>query len=323
MEFPVTRMRRLRKDQNIRNILTETKLNPEDFVYPIFINEALEDGNKEEIKTMPGQYRFSINDAVTHLKELESIGLSSVILFGMPEVKDEKGSMAYHKNGVIQQTIRKLKAETDLIVITDVCLCEYTSHGHCGIIKDGEVLNDPTLNYLSKVALSHAEAGADIVAPSDMMDGRVASIRKVLDLNGYQDTIIMSYSAKYASAFYAPFREAVCSAPSFGDRKTYQMNPANSEEALREVKLDIAEGADMIIVKPAMPYLDIIRGVKNEFKMPTVAYQVSGEYSMIMAGIENGYLTEDSIYESLLSIKRSGADLIISYFAPDFLEGKI
>ncbi len=323
MEFPVTRMRRLRKDQNIRNILTETKLNPEDFIYPIFINEALEDGNKEEIKTMPGQYRFSINDAVTHLKELESIGLSSVILFGMPEVKDETGSMAYHKNGVIQQTIRKLKAETDLIVITDVCLCEYTSHGHCGIIKDGEVLNDPTLNYLSKVALSHAEAGADIVAPSDMMDGRVASIRKVLDLNGYQNTIIMSYSAKYASAFYAPFREAVCSAPSFGDRKTYQMNPANSEEAMREVKLDIAEGTDMIIVKPAMPYLDIIREVKNEFKMPTVAYQVSGEYSMIMAGIENGYLTQDSIYESLLSIKRSGADLIISYFAPDFLEGKI
>lgn len=323
MEFPVTRMRRLRKDQNIRNILTETKLNPEDFIYPIFINEALEDGEKEEIKTMPGQYRFSINDAVTHLKELESIGLSSVILFGMPKIKDEKGSMAYHKNGVIQQTIRKLKAETELVVITDVCLCEYTSHGHCGIIKDGKILNDPTLNYLSKVALSHAEAGADIVAPSDMMDGRVASIRKVLDLNGYQDTIIMSYSAKYASAFYAPFREAVCSAPSFGDRKTYQMNPANSEEAMREVKLDIAEGTDMIIVKPAMPYLDIIKEVKKEFKMPTVAYQVSGEYSMLMAGIENGYLTQDSIYESLLSIKRSGADLIISYFAPEFLEGKI
>lgn len=323
MEFPVTRMRRLRKDQNIRNILTETKLNPEDFIYPIFINEALEDGEKEEIKTMPGQCRFSINDAVTHLKELESIGLSSVILFGMPKIKDEKGSMAYHKNGVIQQTIRKLKAETELVVITDVCLCEYTSHGHCGIIKDGKILNDPTLNYLSKVALSHAEAGADIVAPSDMMDGRVASIRKVLDLNGYQDTIIMSYSAKYASAFYAPFREAVCSAPSFGDRKTYQMNPANSEEAMREVKLDIAEGTDMIIVKPAMPYLDIIKEVKKEFKMPTVAYQVSGEYSMLMAGIENGYLTQDSIYESLLSIKRSGADLIISYFAPEFLEGKI
>ena len=323
MEFPVTRMRRLRKDQNIRNILAETKLNPEDFIYPIFINEALEDGKKEEIKTMPGQYRFSINDAVTHLKELESIGLSSVILFGMPKIKDEKGSMAYHKNGVIQQAIRKLKAETDLVVITDVCLCEYTSHGHCGIIKDGKILNDPTLNYLSKVALSHAEAGADIVAPSDMMDGRVASIRKVLDLNGYQDTIIMSYSAKYASAFYEPFREAVCSAPSFGDRKTYQMNPANSEEAMQEVKLDITEGADMIIVKPAMPYLDIIKEVKNEFKMPTVAYQVSGEYSMLMAGIENGYLTKDSIYESLLSIKRSGADLIITYFALEFLEGKI
>lgn len=323
MEFPVTRMRRLRKDQNIRNILTETKLNPEDFIYPIFINETLEDGNKEEISTMPGQYRFSINDAVSHLKYLESIGLSSVILFGMPKLKDEKGSMAYHKNGVIQQTIRKLKAETDLVVVTDVCLCEYTSHGHCGIIKDGKILNDSTLNYLSKVALSHAEAGADIVAPSDMMDGRVASIRKVLDLNGYQDTIIMSYSAKYASAFYAPFRDAVCSAPSFGDRKTYQMNPANSEEAMREVKLDIVEGADMIIVKPALPYLDIIKGVKDTFKMPTVAYQVSGEYSMLMAGIENGYLTNESIYESLLSIKRSGADLIISYFAQEFLEGKI
>ncbi len=323
MEFPVTRMRRLRKDQNIRNILTETKLNPEDFIYPIFIKEELQDGHKEHIDTMPGQYRFSINDAVSHLKELELIGLSSVLLFGMPIVKDERGSMAYHKTGVIQQAVRRLKQETDLIVITDVCLCEYTSHGHCGIIKDEEILNDVTLNYLSKVALSHAEAGADIVAPSDMMDGRVASIRKVLDLNGYIDTLIMSYSAKYASSFYSPFRDAVCSAPCFGDRKTYQMNPANSQEALREVELDVMEGADILIVKPAMPYMDIIKAVKDEFKMPTAAYQVSGEYSMLMAGIENGYLTKDSIYESLLSIKRSGADLIITYFAPEFLKGEI
>ena len=323
MEFPVTRMRRLRKDQNIRNILTETKLNPEDFIYPIFIKEELQDGQKEHIDTMPGQYRFSINDAVTHLKELESIGLSSVILFGMPIVKDERGSQAYNKNGVIQQAVRILKQETDLVVITDVCLCEYTSHGHCGIIKDEKILNDESLNYLSKVALSHAEAGADIVAPSDMMDGRVASMRKVLDLNGYKDTLIMSYSAKYASAFYAPFRDAVCSAPCFGDRKTYQMNPANSKEALREVELDIIEGADILIIKPAMPYLDIIKEVKDEFKMPTVAYQVSGEYSMLIAGIEKGYITKESIYESLLSIKRSGADLIITYFAPEFLEGNI
>lgn len=323
MEYPVTRMRRLRKDQKIRNILTETKLNPEDFIYPIFIKEELQDGQKEHIDTMPGQYRFSINDAVSHLKELESIGLSSVILFGMPIVKDERGSQAYHKNGVIQQAVRKLKQETDLVVITDVCLCEYTSHGHCGIIKDEEILNDETLNYLSKIALSHAEAGADIVAPSDMMDGRVANIRKVLDLNGYKDTLIMSYSAKYASAFYAPFRDAVCSAPCFGDRKTYQMNPANYNEALKEVQLDIKEGTDILIVKPAMPYLDIIKAVKDEFKMPTVAYQVSGEYSMLIAGIENGYLTNDAIYESLLSIKRSGADLIITYFTPEFLEGVI
>jgi porphobilinogen synthase len=241
----------------------------------------------------------------------------------MPLQKDEKGSMAYNKNGVVQQVIRKLKSETDLVVITDVCLCQYTSHGHCGIIKDDEIVNDETLNYLSKIALSHAEAGADIVAPSDMMDGRVSAIRKTLDLNGYYDTLIMSYSAKYASSFYAPFRDAVCSAPCFGDRKTYQMNPANSKEALREVKMDINEGADILIVKPAMPCLDIIKAVKDEFEMPTAAYQVSGEYSMLMAGIEKGYLTEDSIYESLLSIKRAGADLIITHFAPEFLNGSI
>jgi porphobilinogen synthase len=241
----------------------------------------------------------------------------------MPIIKDEKGSMAYSKDGIVQQAVRKFKEETNLIVITDVCMCQYTSHGHCGIVDDDEIVNDLTLNYLSKIALSHAEAGADIVAPSDMMDGRVGAIRKTLDLNGYYDTIIMSYSAKYASSFYAPFRNAVCSSFCSGDRKTYQMNPANSNEAIRETKMDIEEGADIIMVKPAMPCLDIIKIVKDEFKMPTAAYQVSGEYSMLKAGIAAGYLTSDSIYESLLSIKRAGADLIITHFTPEFLEGCI
>lgn len=323
MEFPVTRMRRLRKNQNIRTILTENKLNPEDFIYPLFIKEGLEDGKKEHIDTMPEQFRYSLNDAVEEASRLEEIGLSSVLLFGMPIIKDENGSMAYSKDGIVQQAVRKFKAETDLIVITDVCMCQYTSHGHCGIIDDDEIVNDLTLNYLSKIALSHAEAGADIVAPSDMMDGRVGAIRKTLDLNGYYDTIIMSYSAKYASSFYAPFRDAVCSSPCSGDRKTYQMSPANSNEAIRETKMDIGEGADIVMVKPAMPCLDIIKIVKDEFKMPTAAYQVSGEYSMLKAGIAAGYLTTDSIYESLLSIKRAGADLIITHFTPEFLEGLI
>ena len=323
MEFPVTRMRRLRQNQNIRTILTENKLNPEDFIYPIFIKEGLEDGQKEHIDTMPGQYRYSLNDAVKEASRLEEIGLSSVLLFGMPIIKDEKGSMAYSKDGIVQQAVRKFKAETDLVVITDVCMCQYTSHGHCGIVQDDEIVNDLTLNYLSKIALSHAEAGADIVAPSDMMDGRIGAIRKTLDLNGYYDTIIMSYSAKYASSFYAPFRNAVCSSPCSGDRKTYQMSPSNSNEAIRETRMDIEEGADIVMVKPAMPCLDIIKMVKDEFKMPTAAYQVSGEYSMLKAGIAAGYLTTDSIYESLLSIKRSGADLIITHFTPEFLEGCI
>ncbi len=269
---------------------------------------------------MPGQYRYSLSDAVGEAKRLEKLGLSSVLLFGLPVNKDETGSSAYDREGIVQRAIRRLKEETELVVITDVCLCQYTSHGHCGIVEDDEILNDKTLNYLSKIALSHAEAGADIVAPSDMMDGRVEAIRKTLDENGFQDTLIMSYAAKYASSFYAPFRDAVCSAPSFGDRKTHQMNPANTDEALREVELDIKEGADIVMVKPALPYLDVIREVKNEFKIPTAAYQVSGEYSMLMAGIEAGYLTEESIYESLTSIKRAGADLVISHFTPKLLE---
>lgn len=320
MKFPTTRMRRLRKNFQIRKILQETRLNPEDLIYPLYIKEDLQEGQKEHIDTMPGQYRYSLTDAVEEAKKLETMGLSSVLLFGLPARKDEVGSSAYDSEGIVQRTVRKLKAETDLVVITDVCLCQYTSHGHCGIVKDDEILNDESLNYLSKIALSHAEAGADIVAPSDMMDGRVEAIRKTLDQNGFYNTLIMSYAAKYASSFYAPFRDAVCSAPSFGDRKTHQMNPANINEAIREVELDIAEGADVIIIKPALPYLDVIREVKDEFKLPTVAYQVSGEYSMLMAGIQSGYLTEESIFESLISIKRAGADLIISHFAPKILE---
>lgn len=320
MKYPTTRMRRLRKNFQIRKILQETNLNPEDLIYPLYIKEELEDGQKEYIDTMPGQYRYSLADAVREAKKLEKSGLTSVLLFGLPTEKDETGSSAYDKNGIIQKAIRRLKEETELVVITDVCMCQYTSHGHCGVVEDDEILNDETLSYLSKIALSHAEAGADMVAPSDMMDGRVEAIRKTLDENGFQNTLIMSYAAKYASSFYAPFRDAVCSAPSFGDRKTHQMSPANVDEALREVKLDIEEGADIVMVKPALPYLDVIKEVKDEFKVPTAAYQVSGEYSMLMAGIEAGYLTEESIYESLISIKRAGADLIISHFTPKLLE---
>jgi porphobilinogen synthase len=322
MEFPLTRMRRLRKNVQIRKILRETRINPEDLIYPLYIKEELKDGQKEHIDTMPGQYRYSLNDAVNEAKRLEELELSSVLLFGMPLDKDEWGSSAYDKDGIIQRTIHKLKDETELVVISDVCMCQYTSHGHCGIIRDDNVLNDETLQYLSRIALSHAEAGADIVAPSDMMDGRVKAIRKTLDENKFTETLIMSYAAKYASSFYAPFRDAVCSAPSFGDRKTYQMSPFNVNEALREVELDIKEGADIVMVKPALPYLDVVKAVKDKFKMPTAAYQVSGEYSMIMAAINAGYLTNDSIIESLSSIKRSGADLIISHFTPWFLENQ-
>lgn len=316
-------MRRLRKTSQIRKILRETTLNAEDFIYPLFIKEDLEEGAGEHIDTMPGQYRYSLEDAVEEAKRLEKLGLQSVLLFGMPEEKDELGSTAYAEDGIVQQTVRRLKSETNLVVITDVCLCQYTTHGHCGVVENGEIINDESLRLLAKTALSHAEAGADIVAPSDMMDGRVEAIREMLDDGGFQDTLIMSYAAKYASSFYAPFRDAVCSAPSFGDRKTHQMNPANVEEALLEVELDLKEGADIIMIKPAMTYLDVIRAVKKEFRMPTAAYQVSGEYSMLRAGIEADYLTNEAIYESLLSIKRAGADLIISHFTPDFLEGKL
>ncbi len=318
--FPVIRMRRMRSDERIRNMFRETSVDMSDFIYPLYIKESTSDGNPEEISTMPGQFRYSVNDAVDFAGLLEDQGLTSVLLFGIPDHKDAVGSSAYDPNGIIQQTIKGLKEQTDLVVIGDVCMCEYTDHGHCGIIKDEYVQNDPTLEYLSKIAVSYAQAGADVVAPSDMMDGRVSAIRTALDENDYINVPIFSYAAKYASTFYSPFREAADSAPSFGDRKSYQMDPANFNEAIREVALDIDEGMDAVIVKPAMPYLDVLREVKQKFKMPTIAYQVSGEYSMITAGIQKGYITEDLLNESLLSIKRAGADMIISYFVPQLLD---
>lgn len=326
MEFPITRMRRLRKNSQLRDIVRETKLNKEDLIYPIFFKEDLEKDEKEPISTMPGEFRYSLDSGVKFAKELESKGLKSIIVFGVPleETKDEIGSPAFAENGIVQNAIRRLKNETNLIVISDVCLCQYTSHGHCGLIKEGdedvEILNDESLEYLAKTALSQAKAGADIVAPSDMMDGRVSAIRECLDENNYENVLIMTYSAKFASSFYAPFREAACSSPSKGNRKTYQMDPANTSEAIRECELDLYEGADILMVKPALPYLDIIKTVKDEFNLPLATYNVSGEYSMIMAAIEKGYLNEDAIMESLLSIKRAGADLIISNFTPHILD---
>ncbi|MCG2828729.1 porphobilinogen synthase [Methanothermobacter sp. K4] len=319
MEFPTKRMRRLRKSPQIREILRETRLHSSDLIYPIFVSEKLEGGEPEAIDTMPGQYRYSVDDAVSEASRLEDEGLSAVLLFGMPSKKDELASSAYDPDGAVQRTVRRLKEETELVVMTDVCLCQYTTHGHCGIVVEGEVVNDETLDVLARIALSHAEAGADVVAPSDMMDGRVAAIRRALDDAGFSDTLIMSYAVKYASAFYAPFREAVSSAPSFGDRRSYQMDPANVSEALMEAELDLEEGADILMVKPALAYLDVIGAVKDRFRVPLAAYNVSGEYSMLRAAIDSGYLTEEAIYESILSIKRAGADLIISHFAPELL----
>lgn len=321
MKFPTKRMRRLRKTDKMREIVKETRISPSNLIYPVFVKENLKGGSKEPIETLPGQYRYSPEAAADELKKLEKKGLNTIILFGIPSKKDNVGSSAFDENGIVQKTIRLLKEETGLVIITDVCLCQYTSHGHCGIVKNRKILNDETLEYLGKIAVSHARAGADMVAPSDMMDGRVAAIRKSLDENGFQDVPIMSYAVKYASSFYAPFREAVSSTPSFGDRKTYQMDPANAREAILEARLDMEEGADIIMVKPALPYLDIIRSLREEFNTPVAAYNVSGEYSMIMAAIQKGYLTEDAIYESILSIKRAGADLIISHFTPRLLDG--
>ena len=325
MQFPTTRMRRLRKNSNIRDIVRETELDKKDLIYPIFFKQDLEDSQKEEIPSLPGEFRYSLESGIEFAKKLEDAGLKSIIVFGVPleDDKDEIASPDYADSGIVQKAIRELKKQTDLVVISDVCLCQYTSHGHCGLIKENddcdsgiEILNDESLEYIAKVALSHARAGADIVAPSDMMDGRVGAIRKTLDENGFYNVGIMSYSAKYASAFYEPFRQAACSSPHKGDRKSYQMDPGNAIEAIRECELDVIEGCDFLMVKPALPYLDVVRMVRDEFMLPLVAYNVSGEYAMIMAAIEKGFLTERAITESLLSIKRAGADLIITNFAP-------
>ena len=317
MSFPKHRPRRLRKNEIIRKMIRETTLSVDDLILPLFITFGK--GKKIAIKSMPGHFQLSVDNLAKEVREISTLGIPAVILFGIPEHKDEVGSEAYNPKGIIQQAIKAIKSKMpELIVITDVCMCEYTSHGHCGIIKQGDVDNDATLELLAKEALSHAKAGADMVAPSDMMDGRVAAIRKILDENGFSNIPIMSYAAKYASAFYGPFRDAAESTPQFGDRRSYQMDPANSDEALREVKLDIEEGADIVMVKPALPYLDIIRRIKDEFKYPVAAYNVSGEFAMIKAAEQLGWMDgERAMMESLISIKRAGADLILTYFAKE------
>ncbi|MDD4332120.1 MAG: porphobilinogen synthase [Methanosarcinaceae archaeon] len=317
--FPEIRMRRLRKGK-IRNLVRETSLSPNDFVHPIFVDETIE--KSEEISSMPGVFRFPLSEVAKEAREVAALGIPAVILFGVPKHKDAKGSSAYGEHEVIQEAVRKIKAElgAELVVITDICMCEYTDHGHCGIVdlEAEEILNDPTLEVLGKIAVSHAKAGADMVAPSGMMDGMVGAIRKALDKNGFEAVSIMSYAAKFHSSFYGPFRDAADSGYSFGDRSTYQMDPANSDEALREAALDVAEGADILMVKPALSYLDIVYRVKHELELPTAAYAVSGEYSMLKAAAEKGWLDEEkTVYEALLSIKRAGADIIISYFAKD------
>jgi len=301
----------------MRNLLSETSLSAKNLIYPLFVKYGK--NVKEEISSMPGIFQLSVENAVKEGEEVSKLGIPAVLVFGIPEHKDDAGTSAYDKNGVVQQTIRALKKEIpSLLVITDVCLCEYTSHGHCGIIEDGKIRNDDTIQVLVKEALSHAEAGADMVAPSDMMDGRVKGIRNALDENGFPDTPIMAYSAKYSSVFYGPFREAAESAPQFGDRKSYQMDYRNSDEALREIQLDIQEGADIVMVKPALAYLDIVRAAKETFNIPLAAYNVSGEYSMVKAAALNGWLDgEKAMLEMLYAIKRAGADIIITYFAKE------
>ncbi|MBX5497019.1 MAG: porphobilinogen synthase [Bryobacteraceae bacterium] len=315
MPFPIHRPRRLRSSEPIRRLVRETQLTPSSFVLPLFVCPG--SGVRREIKSMPGQYQMSIDQIVAECAEVRQLGIGGVILFGIPSRKDEEASENYDPNGIVQRAIRAIKAEApDLVVITDVCNCEYTSHGHCGKIVNGDVDNDATLEWLAQAALTHAQAGADIVAPSDMMDGRVAAIRRRLDENGFSKVPILSYAAKYASVFYGPFREAAESAPQFGDRRTYQMDPANVLEAMREIELDIEEGADMIMIKPAMPYLDVIRAARERFDTPIAAYQVSGEFSMIHAAARNGWLDlERAMMESLTSIRRAGASIILTYFA--------
>ncbi|MEE9192871.1 MAG: porphobilinogen synthase [Candidatus Aerophobetes bacterium] len=317
MSYPTHRLRRLRLSKHLRRMIRETKLDVDDLVYPLFVVPGKD--IKKEIRSMPGNFHLSRDNLLKEAKEAEKLGIPAILLFGLPKHKDEEGREAYAKDGIIQQAVRVVKdALPDFMVITDVCLCEYTSHGHCGVMKDGRLLNDPTLDLLAKTALSQVESGADIVAPSGMMDGQVKIIRQTLDENGYDNIPIMAYSAKYASSFYGPFREAADSAPQFGDRKSYQMDPANVQEALREVKLDIEEGADIVMVKPALAYLDVISRVKQEFDVPLAAYNVSGEYAMIKAAAAKGWMDEKRIaLEVLTSIKRAGADIILTYFAKE------
>ncbi|MBP1910490.1 porphobilinogen synthase [Methanolobus bombayensis] len=320
--FPEHRMRRLRSGK-IKDLVRETSLSSNDLIYPVFVNETINE--PQEVSSMPGVFNLPVDMVADDAKEAADLGIPAMILFGVPEHKDEKGSSAWGHNDIVQQAVREIKNELgkDMLVITDVCLCEYTSHGHCGMVDfdTEEIMNDPTLPLLGKTAVSHVKAGADMVAPSGMMDGMISAIRSELDNNNYQNTPIMSYAAKYSSAFYGPFRDAAGSGCCFGDRSTHQMDPANSDEALMETALDIEEGADIIMVKPALPYLDVIYRLKTEFEMPTAAYNVSGEYSMLKAAAQNGWLDEKQVmYESLMSIKRAGADMIITYFAKEMAQ---
>lgn len=315
--YPFTRLRRLRSSEAMRAMVRETALSPKDFVAPLFVCHG--SNIKQEIEAMPGQYRLSIDQLVEECRELAALGVSGVMLFGIPEHKDATGSEAYSDEGIVQQAIRAIKRDVpSLIVIADICMCEYTDHGHCGIIHEHEVLNDETLVYLSKQAVSYAQAGVDMVAPSDMMDGRIAMMREALDEAGFSNLPIMAYSAKFSSAFYGPFREAADSTPAFGDRRSYQMDPANGNEAMREIESDIEEGADIVMVKPALPYLDIIRRAVERYDVPMAAYHVSGEYAMVKAAAAKGWIDEERIMmESLMAIKRAGAKIIITYFAKD------
>ncbi|MBN2719962.1 MAG: porphobilinogen synthase [Proteobacteria bacterium] len=317
MQYPVYRARRTRRNENLRRMVRETRLSPDNLIYPLFVVHG--EGIRREIGSMPGVFQQSMDGIVRECRECRDLGIPAVILFGIPQSKDALASEAYDPDGCVQLAVKAIKdAVPELVVITDVCLCEYTDHGHCGIVEGDRILNDPTLELLAQSALSHARAGADIVAPSDMMDGRVAAIRDCLDEEGFHDTIIMAYAVKYASAFYGPFREAAESAPAFGDRRSYQMDPPNRLEALREAALDIEEGADVIMVKPALPYLDIIAEIRERYDMPLAAYQVSGEYAMIQAAGRLGWVDpERAMMESLISIRRAGAAMILTYFAKD------
>lgn len=317
MHFPTRRPRRLRRSETIRRVMRETTLQVDDLIMPLFVVHGT--GIRQEIAPMPGNYHLSVDQLTKEVKEIAALGIPAVILFGIPEHKDAYGSEAYAKDGIIQQAVRAIKdSVTDLLVITDTCLCEYTSHGHCGVVEHGSVKNDPTIELLAKAAVSQAEAGADMIAPSDMMDGRVAAIREALDTDGFEEVAIMAYAAKYASSFYGPFREAAKATPQFGDRRSYQMDPANAAEALREVAMDIEEGADIVMVKPALAYLDVVWRIRTEFDVPVAAFNVSGEFAMVKAAARLGWLEDERVMSEILTaIKRAGADLILTYFAKD------